>query len=567
MPAPRPPGWRSLFHSLGVVLFLWFFTVVLAAFAVYAFVSVRTTSRQWRETVESGALAWSELIQQATHQGMLRNHKEDVHEIIRTVAATPGVVGVRIYDKQGIIIHSAQAGEIGRRVDLKAESCVVCHQGQSTLDAVPQGERARIFREPGGRRVLGLINAIENSPACSGAGCHAHPPEETVLGVLDVKMSLSDADRRLAAARRLSYLAAAALALAVGGTSALFIDRFVRRPIGALIAGTRRVAGGDLATTFEVRSRNEIGQLAEAFNSMTRELARAQRENEEWARTLERKVVEETAELSRTQRQVVHMEKMASLGTLAATVAHELNNPLAGILNYAKLVERSLTEGAEGADGAEKPEERDEVRRFLQVIQQEAGRCGKIVRNFLLFARRSGGEFVLHSLNAILEQALAILRHHLEMRSVELSWTPLAGDDQLVCDPGQVQQAVLNLFVNAVEAMPEGGTLTVAVQAADDELEVTVADTGVGIAPEALPRIFEPFYTTKEASGSGLGLSVVYGIVERHGGTIDVESDAARGTTFRLTLPRHPPLPVSEPGNRPGSRPDSRPVPAEETRP
>ena len=538
MTDPDPPLWPSFFQSLGVRLFVWLFIVVLVAFAAYAAVSVRATSREWKKTVESGALAWSELIQQATHNGMLRNRKEDVHEIIRTVAATPGVVGVRVYDKRGVIIYSADGSEIGHGVDVNAEACVVCHRGNPPLSFVPSGERVRVF-ESGGGRVLGLINPIENEPACSDGGCHAHRPEQAVLGVLDVKMSLKDADHHLAAARRLSITAAVVMALLVGVSSALFIDFFVRRPVRSLIAGTGRIARGDLDGTLDASASNELGELARAFNRMTRELAVSRKENEEWAGLLERKVVEETDKLSRNQRQVMHVEKMASLGTLAATVAHELNNPLAGILNYARLAERSLSEGIAN------DEEREEVQGFLRTIHQEAGRCGKIVRNFLVFARRSGGEFALCSLNAIAEQALAILRHHLEMKGVELSWTPIAdtgtGGDQIVCDAGQIQQALLNLFVNAVEAMPEGGTLTVAAREAGSErVEVEVADTGAGIPDEALPHIFEPFYTTKRESGSGLGLSVVWGIAERHGGTVEVESERGKGTVFRLTLPRHP---------------------------
>lgn len=528
-----------LFQSLWAVLFLWLFAVVLTAFAAYAFLSVRATSREWRKVVENGALAWSELIQKATEQGMLRDHREDVHQVIRSVASTPGVVGVRIYDRRGTIAYSADEREIGRRVDRTAEACWTCHAEGQPSRAAARTKWTRVYRTPGGERVLGMINPIEGSPACASAGCH--PASQAVLGVLDVKMSLAGADRGLAAARDLSLAAAVLLALAVGGSSALFINRYVRRPVRSLIAGTDRVARGDLSATFEVGFRNELGQLAEAFNQMTRELARVQAENEEWSRRLEHKVVRGTEELSHAQRQVVHMEKMASLGTLAATVAHELNNPLAGILNYARLVERSL------AEGDASPEEREELQRFLRIIHQEAGRCGKIVRNFLVFARRSGGEFALCSLNAIVEQALAILHHHLEMKGVTLSWTPVAGEgrDEIVCDAGQIQQALLDLFVNAVEAMPEGGTLTVLARETKEGVEILVADTGVGIPDEALPHIFEPFYTTKQQSGSGLGLSVVWGIVERHGGGIEVDSEIGKGTVFRLTLPLHPPSTAS----------------------
>lgn len=537
----RPP----LFNSLGVGLFVWLFSLVIAAFAAYALLSVRATERQWRKAEESGALAWSELIQQATHDAMLLNRKKDVHRIIQTVAATPGVVGVRIYDQQGKIVYSADEREVGHRVDRAAEACVSCHQEGNLRSSVPSGERARVLQGADGHRVLGLINPIENSAACSSADCHAHSTDQSILGVLDVQVSMENEDQLLATARRMSLTAATVMALVVGATSALFIQRFVRRPVLALIDGTERIARGDLDTTLEVGSQNEMGHLAKAFNRMTRDLSQARRENEEWSQKLERKVLEETAKVSRTQRQVVHMEKMASLGTLAATVAHELNNPLAGILNYAKLVERSLQEGTV------KPEELEEVRRFLHVIELEAGRCGKIVRNFLLFARHSGGEFARRALNPIVDQSLAIIRHHLEMSRVELSWHPASaeagGDDEVVCDAGQIQQALVDLFVNAVEAMPEGGTLTVAVRALNGQVEVSVADTGVGIPREARRRIFEPFYTTKEGKvGAGLGLSVVYGIVERHGGTIEVESELGHGTTFRLLLPRDAKQPPSK---------------------
>ncbi|HSK77599.1 MAG TPA: ATP-binding protein [Thermoanaerobaculia bacterium] len=545
MPVLRHLRWPTAFHSLGAVLFFRLFAVVLAAFAAYAFLSARSTARQLRETIENNTLAWSELIQRATRRGMLLDRPEEVDQVLRTVATIPGVVGVRIYDPRGRIAYSADSREVGRRLDrMTAPACVSCHRDEPPRTSVTARERMRVFRAAGGGRVLGLINPIENAPACSNNGCHAHRPGQAVLGVLDIQMSLDDADLRLAAAKRLSLTAALVMALAVGAASALFIQLFVRRPVQALIDGTGRIARGDLDITLETGSRGEMGQLAHAFNRMTRDLSQARRENEEWARTLEQKVVEETAELSRTQRQVIHMEKMASLGTLAATVAHELNNPLAGILNYAKLVERSL----DGGDTSSA--EREEVRRFLHVIQQEAGRCGKIVRDFLLFARRSGGTMALHPLNPIVDQSLAVIRHHLEMSRVGLAWTPLAGDDQLTCDAGQIQQALVDLFVNAVEAMPDGGTLTVSVRAVDEQVEITVADTGVGIPREALPRIFEPFFTTKEKSGSGLGLAVVYGIVERHGGRIEVDSEVGSGTAFRLLLPRCPP-PAAQPKDPP----------------
>jgi len=542
-------------HSLSLSLFAWLFGIVIVAFAAYAFVSTRTASEQWMQTVYTGAQRSSAVIKHSTHYAMLLNRKEDVHNIIRTVARTPGVVGVRVYDKQGTIIFSAADEEIGHRVDLRAEACIICHDDVVPLQSVPAESRARVYRQSG-ERVLGLINPIENAPECSNADCHAHPAEQTVLGVLDVKMSMADADARLATTRRQVVTAAILIAILSGAVSAVFIYGMVRRPVKRLIEGAERVAQGDLDTRIDVGPRNEIGQLARAFNRMTTDLHEARREVTEWSQTLERKVLDKTAELGRTQRQVVHMEKMASLGKLSATVAHELNNPLAGILNYAKLVTRTL-------DETDLPDAtRSELGRYMKLVQSESSRCGDIVRNLLLFARPSGGSFASHSVAQVAERALMLVRHHLEIANVRLETRFPEADDRVVCDADQLQQALVALFVNAVEAMSGDGALTVAIERLGDHVEISVTDTGPGIPPEVLPEIFEPFFSTKDgASGVGLGLAVVFGIVQRHQGTIQVDTEVGRGTTFRIRLPVQP---ADLSANRPS---DPSPGPTVEARP
>lgn len=526
---------KSLFGSLGLRLFLWIFAVIIVTSGVATILGIRASSEQWSQTVQKCAQRFSRLIKRSTHHGMLLNRKDDVHYIIQTIAREPEVDGVRVYDKQGVIIFSADADEIGSQVDLRAEACIACHDGSRPLQAVPAPSRVRII-DSGGPRVMGLIAPIENEPECSNAACHAHSPDQTILGVLDVKMSMVAADAGLAAVQRQAIITAVFTALLAGFVSALFIHRLVRRPVHRLIAGTERVSAGHLETELFVEGEDEIADLGRAFNRMTHDLRRAKGELTQWSDKLETRLVEKTDELNRTQRQVVHMEKMASLGKLAATVAHELNNPLAGILNYAKLVERTLREDAAEAD-------QQELGRFLNLIQKEAGRCGSIVRNLLLFARSSGAEFALHSVNAVIDRSLMLVRHHLEMANVTQECVLLEGDDRIVCDADQVEQALVALFVNAVEAMPDGGTLSVAARDAGESVLLTVGDTGVGISEESIPQLFEPFYSTKEKAGaSGLGLAVVYGIVQRHHGTISVDSELEHGTRFNISLPRRPEL-------------------------
>lgn len=522
-----------LLNSLSTRLFILMFVLIAAAFATYTIISIRTMSQDSQHIVKVYAERFRDMIQRSTHYSMLLNRKEDVYQIIYNIAQLAGVEDVRIYDKQGVIIYSADAGDIGTSVDLDAEACITCHETGTPLQAVPVDSRTRIFDGPSGYRVMGLIDPIENAPECYNAACHAHSANQSILGVLDVTMSLELMDQRMAVARRRAVIGALVTAMMAGLLAVAFIDRMVRKPVHELIRGAQVVASGNLDTEIEVKSQDELGQLATAFNQMTGDLRDAQHELTEWSNILESKLREKTDELSRTQQQIAHMDKMASLGKLAATVAHELNNPLAGILNYAKLVDRTIQESETDLP------EKEELYRHLRLIQKEASRSGEIVRNLLIFARPAGVELALHSLNQILDRSVMLVRHHIEMSGIKLEMTVLLDDDQLVCDADQMEQAIVALLVNAVEAMPNGGTLKIIIDDIDGSINISIADSGVGIQEEALPSIFEPFFTSKEKTdGAGLGLAVVYGIIQRHQAHIEVESTVGVGTMFRIKLPR-----------------------------
>jgi two-component system NtrC family sensor kinase len=236
---------------------------------------------------------------------------------------------------------------------------------------------------------------------------------------------------------------------------------------------------------------------------------------------------------------MVVVEKMASLGKLAAVVAHEINNPLAGIRTYARLLRRQF---AGGASAPPTPEQAAETDRILQMVDAEAGRCGDVVRNLLAFSRQTGARLADEDMAPIVERCRMLLKHQAEMIDVTLE--ARAADDvpRIVCDAAQVQQMILALAMNALEATPARGRVTIEALRDGDGVKLAVADTGSGIPKEHLDRIFEPFFTTKEAGkGVGLGLAVVYGIVNRHNGRIDVQSEPGRGTTFTVHLPARQP--------------------------
>ncbi len=282
---------------------------------------------------------------------------------------------------------------------------------------------------------------------------------------------------------------------------------------------------------------------------MARSLRDADVELREWSRTLEDRVQQKTRELEGLNVQLVQVEKTASLGRMAATVAHELNNPLSGILTLAKLSARRVEALVPaGADLAR-------VLDALELIRSEALRCGNIVRNLLTYARQGSAEMRSASLHEVVDRALHLVAHHIELRGIDAVRELTLADDRVVCDPEQIQQALMALLINAVEATGEGGRLVVRTEAdGADRVRLSVADTGVGIAPDALPHIFDPFFSTKdETKGVGLGLAVVQGIVQRHEGRIDVDSRPGRGTTFTITLPRQQPGHLASDGEVAGS--------------
>jgi two-component system NtrC family sensor kinase len=521
------------FHSLRFRLLVGLSMLLFLLFGLYSYFAVRLHSDHMMQQTFLSANRISDFIKSSTHYSMLLNRKEDVYEIISTIGTQPGMEGIRIYNKRGEITYSTDAQETGQIVDLRAEACFVCHDTQQPLVSLSTDNRTRVYEGSRGHRVLGLINPIRNEPSCSEAGCHSHPAEKTVLGVLDIRMSLKEVDEAIADQQWTMVVFAVVMIAIIGTGSFAFVQSTVHRPVQQLIEGTRRVSAGDLDHITRVESTDEIGRLAESFNDMTTSLRAAQAEIRSWTQTLEERVEEKTNERQRMHEQMLQVEKMASLGKLSASVAHELNNPLEGILTYAKLHLRKLQK-RELLD-----EEQQRLAEDLDLIVRETQRCGSIVKNLLLFSKKQVGEVGLVPVREIVEKVARIVRHHFEISGVvfKASYTP--EDVAILCDENQIQQALVALFVNGVEAMPGGGTLQLEASAnPSGVVTLAIKDAGMGIGSEHLPHIFEPFYTTKEdAGGVGLGLSVVYAIVDRHNGTISVQSEEGRGTTFILRFP------------------------------
>lgn len=522
-------------RSLSVRLLVPLLVLIGATFAIHAYLSYRATKKHFESLVSAEAHHYANLVMRATHDRMLLDKELDVQRTIEHLAEDGRVVAIRLYDSDGRIVQSADSAELGTRVSRERdEPCISCHRGS------PQ-ETRDVLTKFGDTPALRHLAVIPNERSCAGARCHRPVEAQAVLGLLDVELTMEPLQAAVRSTRRQTLWTAVGLIFVTAVLTTGLVRELVHKPLRKLKEGTRRLAEGDLDSRIDMEASEELARLARDINHMATDVQAARQELARWSQRLETQVVTKSDELRRAQGQVVQMERMASLGKLSATVAHELNNPLSGILMCARLVEREL------ADHTLPAGPRDEIEKNLCLIQQECQRCGSIVQNLLLFARHSdGAPMAPVDLNDVAERSLMLIRHHTQLSDIVLDFQPLAGDTTLIGDAGQLEQAMVALLVNAIEAMtgPDGGGGTLSVRLSGDEEFVTIAisDTGSGIHPDVMPQIFEPFFSTKhQESGVGLGLAVVFGIVQRHAGTIDVASEPGKGTTFTLRLPHRPP--------------------------
>lgn len=523
-------------HSLRFKVGIYLVMALTAAVLLFTILVVRNSREELLQQVTGHAAQMSEVIIKSTRFAMLQNRPSYVDQIIQDVGDQLDIDRVRILSKNGTIIHSSQQDEVGRMIDQEAESCLACHLEAQSNDASQMTGRPRFFTGEDGQRMLGSTAVIRNEPTCYNAACHAHSPDQTVLGVLDIVYPLERIDRSIRqntvtiVSLSLGFVALAALLVG------LLVQRMVYRPLRDLQDGAARLAGGDLDQPIPVRSQDELGQLADSFNAMMHALRSSRVELEQWGHTLEHKVEAATRELHRAQAEAARGEKLASVGLLAAGIAHELNNPLTGVLTFSSLLRKQMPDGS--------PEAED-----LDLVIQETRRCAAIIRRLLDFAREKTPEKNYADLNALIRKTVLLVEQSAQAMGIEI----LVETDETLppvwIDENLLEQVVMNMLVNAQHAIGSDGRITVRSRLREDRpaaqdrgarsmAEISIADTGCGIPEENLQKIFDPFFTTKGVGkGTGLGLSVSHGTIEAHGGTIEVDSTVGVGSEFRIYLP------------------------------
>ncbi len=338
--------------------------------------------------------------------------------------------------------------------------------------------------------------------------------------------ALQRESRRVDQRMRRLMTASMAIILLVAIATAYLVAARLLRPIRELVAGTGQVMTGNLSYRVPIVEKDEIGELAQSFNAMAQEI-------QEHREHLEKTMQAKTAELKQAQDSLLQSEKLASIGLLASGVAHELNNPLTSILMNVNLL-------------MEEMDDQSDLYRELRRVSDDTVRCKRIIDDLRDFSRRH--ELEIHSceLNEVVSKSVDLIRPQLKHSAITMVEPNYAQLPLVSCDPARIEQVLMNVFVNAIQAMPQGGSLTIRTARRGNFAEIGVEDTGVGISTEARGKIFDPFFTTK-SDGTGLGLSIVYRIMEEHGGKVEIESvtkgeilaggERGSGTKVRLLLP------------------------------
>lgn len=496
-------------------LYILISAVILAAGAWYL------TTREIQTALQKGAVSESErtafAILGATRSHMLKNDQVLVHQVIEEIGLQGSGGPVRILAKNGRVISSSVSDSENNTI--RAAECALCHiKGSST-----PGESGYRIDKTGKERILTYARIIPNSPQCT-ATCHYHGVDQKALGILTTQIPLVAMDAIYASLVDNVWMLAFIWGSLSCGITFWALRRFVTGPLNSLSEKARAMAAGSLEERVGVTKIREFDSAGYEFNKMAEALQESQKNLQEMNASLESQVEKRTGELISARMMLERSERLASLGTLAAGIAHEINNPLTGIMLHTSLAMDETSEQGK-AD--------------LERIASEAQRCATIARRLLAFSRSDDSRTAPLSLTRVLLEAVELSRAHEAVKHVKVEMPE--NDATVVVDQQQMIQVLVNLLINAGQAMKGNGTIRCSIASVDGKAILQVSDEGKGMTPEEMARAFDPFYTTKE-DGTGLGLAVSYGIIDGHGGSITLESTRGVGTTVSITLPESSPV-------------------------
>lgn len=519
--------------------------LIIAILAVILFIAFgfifRSVYVQYMNTVihQNGNDIGS-LVEGALYHSMMENDKRTLQNTLDIINTIEGIEDVNLYDSDDNLAYSSFSPDATGHMN---PNCKDCHEDFSSM--FPRLEKAyRIIDEDSQcimsknaikHRQLLIRSPILNEASCYTSACHAHSETDDLLGSLIIKIPLKDMDDAVAKSRMDFFVFVTLTTLLLVGLLIFITRRSIKQPLNELVRVSEAVTRGDRSSRVEIgaSTMKDMEIVSIAFNDMLNNLQSANDELHNWSQQLEYKVRKKSEELSAVQNEIIHVERLASLGKLSSSVAHEINNPLSGILIYTKLIHKQLSDPETCAS------KREAMLQHLKMIESETKRCGDIVKGLLDFSKKDQEDFEPARLHDILQETYDLMSHPVKIANIIFKKEFNARRDLVYCSPNQIKQACVAIIVNATEAIRENGEIIMQTGNPDEEtIQFDITDNGIGIAESEIPHIFEPFYSTKQdASGIGLGLAIVHGIVQSHKGRISVKSEPGSGTTLTIVLP------------------------------
>ena len=480
------------------------------------------------------------IVEGSLYHSMLENNKSTLQSTLDIINTMSGIDEVNMYNDKDSLVYSSFSSDTTTHSN---PNCLRCHENLQLMFP-PKEKSYRIInvksecsmnQNDNSHRHLLIRTPILNEKACYTSSCHAHAESDEVLGSLIIKMPLYDLDNAVKKSSTRFYLLATLITLLLVFILILFTRKKIKTPLNDIIKASMAVASGNKSTRLEIRPNqlDDMRMVSQAFNDMLDNLQSATEELQNWSQQLEYKVQKKSEELGAAQNELIHIERIASLGKLASSVAHEINNPLSGILIYTKLIHKQLSNPDLDAS------KRESILKHLKLIENETKRCGEIVKGLLDFSRKEQEDFESKHLHKILQETYELMTHPIKIANINFLTNFTAKSDLIFCSPNQIKQACVAIIVNASEAVLDNGEIIISTSNPDiDSIKIDISDNGIGIPEDDIPHIFEPFFSTKrDTSGIGLGLAIVHGIVKSHNGKIELKSELGKGTTISITLP------------------------------
>ena len=478
--------------------FIIFLVLILTiAISISSYLHLRIQYNQLMDMSKEKLSDLTNIIEKSLRSAMREGKSEEVAKIIEQVGTLPDLEKVSIFSKEGVIVMSSQPEEVGSKID-KHDLEIFHHQNFKTVFNLKN------LKQP----VFYALKPLTNRPECFR--CHGNQPQQ-LNGVLAIEVTMRKIHERLAKARGLMITAAVITLLLLIFSIIFLLSRLVNRPIDNLVNTMREAQKGDLRVRITPDGTKEFGELGRNFNEMIDKLEVAQKDLQKYH-----------------EQQMERAHHLATLGELAAGIAHEIKNPLAGISGAMQVLMLDF-------------EENDGRREVIEEILKQIERIDRDVKDLLSYGKTADPELAEKDVNELINEAVFLVKEPAVQQKVAINCIADKSIPVICVDSKQIQQVLVNLGLNALQAMPDGGTLTITPSLrtrsdGKDYVEIEVKDTGVGIDPEKIEKIFNPFFTTRH-TGTGLGLSICQKMVLAHNGKIEVESEPGCGASFVIVLP------------------------------